>query len=431
MRISPVSTSSFTSTKQTFKPAKPTKFGVIAASTACMGIGAASLYYYKTGGLRLTNSSAVKSARDNFLCICKEGMPEFYCASPENVASKTFKYDLHSHSNHSDGWGLVPRILDQVAQYADSLYEKTGEMFTFALTDHDRVSGVTEALNIIKANQKKYRHVRFIPGVELSFTFASGGKVQAGEILAYNIDPESKAMKTLVEDVNKNRLEMINSCIEKLGAGFKRSDLNNYFLNEDGETFAYYLHLRLRNYAQIKGRINKIAAEWNENPDSVYKRLMDDFVFSNGRIPKPSIKPEGFDEYLKKKNITTKAPMIDSKIEEICENFYPKIINGQVQAKTENSFQKIIDTLKDEEDIVLGFAHPYFTAEKMVDFRKEFDSMLKYAKGRIELSENYHQAYPDDIDKNMIKEINSYLLEKGLIPIGGRDNHKPDFLTKK
>lgn len=430
MRIGSVGNVSF-GTKTSVKSKNAQNVPTLIASSA-MGFGLGALgwmYCSKPSAIRsISNAPVLKSTKDKFLEICKDAKPEYFCASSENVANKTFKYDLHSHSNHSDGWGLVPRILEQVANYADGLYEKTGEKFTFALTDHDRVSGVKEALEIIKSNPHKYRHVRFIPGVELSFMFVSGGEVMAGEMLAYNIKPDSPAMKSLVERVSKNRLDMINNCVEKLGEGFKRSDLDDYFLNQDGETFAYCLHYRLRNFAQIKGRTNKIALEWNENPDSVYKRLMDDYVFSNGRVPKPFITPEGFDQYLKNKNIRTNTPIIDSKIDEVCESFYPKVVDGKVQADTENSFEKIIDTLTTEEDVVLGFAHPYFTADRMVDFRQEFDAMLKYANGKIMLSENYHQAYPGNINKSKLDEVNSYLLQKGLIPIGGRDNHKPDFL---
>ena len=64
----------------------------------------------------------------------------------------------------------------------------------------------------------------------------------------------------------------------------------------------------------------------------------------------------------------------------------------------------------------------------MQNYKVEFDKLLEYANGRIELSENYHQAYNPNINVTEIDEINKYLLGKNLIPIGGRDNHKSQFL---
>ena len=67
------------------------------------------------------------------------------------------------------------------------------------------------------------------------------------------------------------------------------------------------------------------------------------------------------------------------------------------------------------------------------DYKKEFLAFLKYANGKILMSENYHQAYPQDImnkNRSFIEEINDFLLSQNLIPIGGRDNHDKDFFKQ-
>lgn len=375
--------------------------------------------------------SEAQIRKEKFLELCKSSKPENYVASKENIQNKTFRFDLHSHSNHSDGWGNVSKLLNQVADYADELYAQTGQKFNFALTDHDRVSGVREANKIIRANPEKFKNLNFIPGVELSFAFNSNNKVKTGELLAYNIDPDSKSMKTLVEDLNKNREKMITDCIEKLGDGFSRSDMDNYFLNRDGETFAYNLHYRLRNYAQIKNRVNNMKENKALSADLMYKYLMDGYVFNNGgkRVPKPFVSPDGFDEYLKSKGIKISAPITNEKIDKICDEFFPKIINGKVVSETENGFEKIISVLKGDDSVVLGFAHPYFTAKQMSNYKKEFSDLLKIAEGKIRLSENYHQAYSPNISKTEINDINKFLSEMNLIPIGGRDNHSASFFN--
>ena len=371
-----------------------------------------------------------QNAKNNFLKTCKSLTAENYKAMPENIKKYTFSADLHSHTNHSDGWGNVNDILNQAAEYADNLFKKTGRKFIFAITDHDRISGAKEALDIIKKNPNKYKNINFIPGVELSFAFNSNGKVKSGELLVYLLEPDSPAANKLIIKLNENRSKMIDNCIEKLGTGFSRKDMENYFINKDGETFAYNLHYRLRNYAQIKNRINKIAEEQKKNPQQLYKELMDGYVFNNRhrRVAKPYVSPEGFDSYLKASGIATKTNTVENKIEDICKEFYPKIKDGKVISNTENSFERIIEILKDDKTVVLGFAHPYYLAQEMTDYKKEFTNLLRISNGKIKTAEIYHQAYNSKINFEELKEINNFLVSKKLIPLGGRDNHGAKFL---
>ncbi len=66
--------------------------------------------------------------------------------------------DLHCHSNRSDGF-LSPR---EVVERADA-----NGVDLLALTDHDEVSGIDEALA-----EAAGRRLRLLPGVEISVTFA-------------------------------------------------------------------------------------------------------------------------------------------------------------------------------------------------------------------------------------------------------------------
>ncbi|RYF50718.1 MAG: PHP domain-containing protein, partial [Comamonadaceae bacterium] len=80
-------------------------------------------------------------------------------------------YDLHCHSNRSDGI-LAPA---EVAARAHA-----NGVDVLALTDHDEVSGVAE---VMQAGQSLGLHV--VPGVEISVTFA-GVTVH---IVGLNFDP--------------------------------------------------------------------------------------------------------------------------------------------------------------------------------------------------------------------------------------------------
>ena len=380
---------------------------------------------------------SVQTPQEKFIKLCKSMNFENYNSSDENIQKGIFQIDLHSHSNYSDGWADVRQLLDEVAQYADELYSKTGKNFTFALTDHDGVDGVKEALEYIKSDKDKFKHLNFIPGVELSFAFNCDDQVKSGEVLAYFIDPDSKEMDELVYKLRSNRSKMIDDFVARLGNGFSRSDMENYFINKDGETFAYNMHYRLRNYAQIKNRINLMSKEYNIDSRVMYKHLMNEYIFDGKKrkVQKPHVTPESFDEFLQENLYETKTPVIDENIDKICKEFYPKIKNGKVVSNTENSLEHIMEVLKDNDSILLGFAHPYFTARQMSDFKSGFDELIRIGQGKIVFSENYHQAYPKKLTdysetRQYIDDIHGYLLSKGLIPIGGRDNHSPKFFNK-
>ena len=101
------------------------------------------------------------------------------------------------------------------------------------------------------------------------------------------------------------------------------------------------------------------------------------------------------------------------------------MVNNKLILNNENSFEDIIDYFKGE-SVTMAFAHPYFTAEKFHFPVKVMDSFIYKSKGLIELSEAYHQAYPDNVNMSKVEEINDYL--KQLIKIGGSDNHKSQYI---
>jgi predicted metal-dependent phosphoesterase TrpH len=70
------------------------------------------------------------------------------------------KFDLHTHSNASDG-SLSPRELIRLA-------ESQG-LSAIALTDHDTIAGLDEARQ--EADQRK---IRFIPGIEIEIRWEPG-----------------------------------------------------------------------------------------------------------------------------------------------------------------------------------------------------------------------------------------------------------------
>ena len=224
---------------------------------------------------------------------------------------------------------------------------------------------------------------------------------------------------------------MIDKAIEDLGAGFSIKELKKYFLKENYETFDYNLHYRVYHYAQIKNRVIKMAKERNCQPDKLFDDLMQKYVFdTNGRrkVQKPNVNYEGFDKYLKANNIETKTAVCDKEIEKKCQKYFPKVVDGKIVCDTENSFEKIIETLKGDKNIVIGFAHPYFLAQNLTNPKETFKYMVKNSKRLIKTTEKFHMGYRETDDKNKIEECNKILEDLKLIPLGGYDNHSPNLL---
>jgi hypothetical protein len=98
-------------------------------------------------------------------------------------------FDLHIHTNHSDGV-FSPAAIVAMA--------KTQGIETLAITDHDGTDGVAEAMTAGAA-----LGIRVIPGIEISVINAGGNM----HILGYNIDLANPAFKSAVETMRQRRAD--------------------------------------------------------------------------------------------------------------------------------------------------------------------------------------------------------------------------------
>lgn len=107
-------------------------------------------------------------------------------------------YDLHVHSTYSDGTLAPSEVLDRAIAKG---------LKGIALTDHDNVDGIAEAL----AEAKK-RNFQLIPGVEITTDF---GDYEA-HILGYNFDWQHPRLLQKLEQIVASRVRRAQSMIEKL-----------------------------------------------------------------------------------------------------------------------------------------------------------------------------------------------------------------------
>ncbi|QPK64889.1 PHP domain-containing protein [Methylomonas sp. LL1] len=112
------------------------------------------------------------------------------------------KYDLHSHSTASDG-ALPPAELVRRAHQQG--------VTALALTDHDTTAGLAEA-----ARMAAELGLRFIPGIEISATYAN----QCLHIVGLNIDPLNQTLLAGIsrqQTIRDQRAIKIAEKLEKKG----------------------------------------------------------------------------------------------------------------------------------------------------------------------------------------------------------------------
>jgi 3',5'-nucleoside bisphosphate phosphatase len=100
-------------------------------------------------------------------------------------------FDLQSHSTHSDGVLEAATVVERAAQAGVEL---------LALSDHDTVSGVSEAIAAGEANG-----VRIVPAVEISSVDDLSPTPRELHILGYRIAHEDPAFQALLADFLSDR----------------------------------------------------------------------------------------------------------------------------------------------------------------------------------------------------------------------------------
>jgi len=362
---------------------------------------------------------------------------ENYIASAENISKGIFRADLHSHSNYSDGKGKVEDILDNVAQYADKLFEKTKNKFIFALSDHDGVKGVNKALTIIASSPEKFKNVRFVPAVELSFTHhaaKSSNSFETSEVLAYCINSFSPKLDKFLTDIQSKRELLMHNFYKDLEKMFPDVSFSynefakHYNMMQPANYFKVNLQWKMYHYGQTKKAISEFAKTQNKNPNDLYSEIMN----------KTDNKKSLWD--LKIKGLVPKNYSDDSRILDLCKKYIPHEVNGKIIADGENTFEEIIETFSDDKNTFLAFAHPYFFSERVNDVFQFSKTLIEKSKGLLKATETYHQAYDFvEIQKKIgggnpqkaINDINSIILNVNnkLLPVGGRDSHNEIWLS--
>lgn len=157
------------------------------------------------------------------------------------------KFDLHLHSDYSDGSDEIRTLLDNVINAGIKI---------FALTDHDTVAGCEEMENLAPQS------IKFIPGVEL--TCHSDGL--SCHILGYNCNCKNKELLSLIEKGKLLRRKKLETRINYL------KEVHNIELTDTEKTWLY------SRTSIVKTHIANILVARGLAPDNVsaMKKYLDD-----------------------------------------------------------------------------------------------------------------------------------------------------------
>ena len=371
-----------------------------------------------TGQKVKPNTLASIMGGDELFSLLPQLKKENYIYNLDNVNKGIFRADLHSHSTYSDGNGQVQTILDDAANYADKLYAKTKQKFIFALTDHDTMDGVKEALKIIASNPKRYKNLQLVPGIEVSFAHSSknsSNPCEMSEVLVYGVNPYSEKVTKFIENIRQKRENMVKTFISEAG---KRCPLTKFSFEEFSKYYEFEkygnvmnIHWRAYHYVQAKHAATIQASKIGQEPQAFFENIMKGTNY-------PSI--QKLRESGKLGSDMQDAPEFN----DILRNVAPHFENGKIIAQSENTFEEVIEAFKDESNIFMSYAHPYYFTEYTGDIANTLKYFTENSKGLIKASESYHQAYTPRVDMTEVEEIQAETTKLNLLHTGGRDNHE-------
>lgn len=112
------------------------------------------------------------------------------------------RFDLHTHSVHSDGTSTV----EEISKEAHTL-----GLAGYALTDHDTTEGWPEAQKWCDA-----LGIDFLPGMEIT----TKHDWRSTHLLAYGFDPNHLALATELQRVRESRLGRAREMVDRISADF-------------------------------------------------------------------------------------------------------------------------------------------------------------------------------------------------------------------
>ena len=380
-------------------------------------------------------SSGIKRVMDcnipaqNFNCIMtpdelRKILPnlkqENFLSTAKNQESGVYCVDLDYQTSFSSGNENIFDILDNVAHYANNYYEKHGKDFIFALTDRDSIEGLQHALRIIGLNPEKFKHVKIVPGIKMSFAHEAPNSnigYENSDMLIYGINPFSENIIDFVETTVQKRKNMTINFIKQVNElypEFAYSVLEfaqqNRIKYKKGFCVSN-LYWRAREYAETKGDtaikgISMVPKEILAEAEEILNELDQVFLGSN---------QGGFSalgsEIIKDEEVNKSIKEVFSKYSTHYDDE-----TGRVVSEAENLYDEMIDCLsKEPQKPVLALAAPYYFSHYYEAKDPDtFDKVVSFIENLKEKSNDMLMAFESvapsyDIDSNLVTKSGKLL----------------------
>ena len=143
----------------------------------------------------------------------------------------------------------------------------------------------------------------------------------------------------------------------------KEELLKTYNLNPD--CLMMNSHWPVNHYAQTKHAITIQASRKGVDPNKMYEDIMQNIDVKNRNM-----------WYLKNNNFLDNDINETDIISNVRKKYEPHFVNNDLVLSNESSFEDLINVLKGDDNVILSFYHPYFTAKKFYHPNKVFNNFI-------------------------------------------------------
>ncbi len=381
---------------------------------------------------------------DEFRKHLPELKEENFISTEKNLEAGIYNADLDYQSTFSSGIENVFDILDNAAEYADKYYEKTGKEFIFAVTDRDSIEGLQHLLRVAGSDPEKYKHLKIIPGIKMSFAHEAPNSAigyENSDMLIYGINPFSENIIDFIDTTISKRKDMMVNFIKEVNQLYPEFSYNVLEFAQQNrikykKNFGVpNLYWRAREYAETKGDteikgISMVPADIIKEAQSILDDL--DKVFLGSEQKGFS----AFDSQIIKDNEVNKSI---KKVFDKYSTHYDED-KGKAVSSAENLYKDMIECLsKENEKPVLALASPYYfshyyeeqnseTFDKVVEF---FNKLKGNSNEMLLAFESISPFY--DLDKYLkpesVEKFNNYIRKNtDLYEVGGSFAKRAEFL---
>lgn len=293
----------------------------------------------------------------------------------ESDPKKIYCADLDSATTFSTGKEDVYTLLEKVAKTADEYHAKTGKKFIFAITDRDTIEGVQHAVRIVASEPKKFKNLKFIPSMKMSFTHSvptekNYTRYENSEMLVYGINPFSPKLVDFVTDTLEKRKQMtidfikaVNKLYPQFNYTVREFGIQNRikFLKDFGVSNLYW---RAREYVETKGDTQIRGIELT--PDQISKaavQILNELYFVQQGSENRNVSTIG-------SQIVKDDEEINKNIKEVFRNHatHKSPDSEEIIAPAENVLSEMIEIFKNEiTRPVMAISAPFYLSDYFPD----------------------------------------------------------------